>query len=469
MNNKTFITDSFLLQSNTAHSLYFNYAQHLPIIDFHNHLDPQQIAQNTVFETITQVWLKGDHYKWRAMRANGIAENLITGQHSSDQEKFLAWAKTVPKTVRNPLYHWTHLELLRYFGIDVLLNENTAQEIYETCNAQLQKPDFSTQGLLKKMKVEVVGTTDDPIDSLEFHKNLPDSVGLKMVPTFRPDKVLAIENQEVFQSYLQKLGQSAAVKIESIDDLKQTLLHRYEHFVNHGGKATDHGLEQIEVENYTENEIGKIFKKSLNGQILNELEVKQYKSAMMEWLAIQNHSFGLVQQFHLGAMRNNNLAFFEKMGADTGHDTIGEYHLAKSTSRFLDKLNYQNKLAKTILYNLNPSQNDVFAALIGNFQDESYPGKIQFGPAWWFLDQKSGIENHLNSLSNMGLVSRFVGMITDSRSLLSFTRHEYFRRILCNVFAQDINQGLLPNDLPFIGKIIEDIGYFNAKNYFNFK
>ncbi len=464
---KTFITEEFLLKSETAKRLYHDFAQQMPIIDYHNHLIPKQIADDTVFENLTQVWLYGDHYKWRAMRTNGIDERYCTG-NASDQEKFQKYAETVPYTMRNPLYHWTHLELLRYFDVDILLNKDTAAEIYEECSTKLKRPDFSTQNLLRKMKVELVGTTDDPTDSLQYHQQLGNkpSFGGLMLPTFRPDKAMAVENTPDFLAYVQKLTAVSGVQIAHFDDFLAALASRYAHFVSLGCKASDHGLEQIYAEDCTETEAKIIFKKVLDLQAITPLEILKFKSAMLLWFGQQNHAHGLVQQFHLGALRNNNQRLLAALGPDTGFDSIGDFSQARSLSKYLNKLDSTNQLAKTILYNLNPADNEMMAAMIGNFQDGTVAGKIQFGSGWWFLDQKDGMERQINALSNMGLLSQFVGMLTDSRSFLSYPRHEYFRRILCNLIGQDVENQELPNDLPWLGKMVQDICYYNAKAYF---
>ncbi|TAE35805.1 MAG: glucuronate isomerase [Runella slithyformis] len=464
---KTFITEEFLLKSETAKRLYYDFAQQMPIIDYHNHLIPKQIADDTVFENLTQVWLYGDHYKWRAMRTNGIDERYCTGD-ASDQEKFQKYAETVPYTMRNPIYHWTHLELLRYFDVDILLNKDTAAEIYEECSTKLKRPDFSTQNLLRKMKVELVGTTDDPTDSLQYHQQLGNkpSFGGLMLPTFRPDKAMAVENTPDFLAYVQKLTAVSGVQIAHFDDFLAALASRYAHFVSLGCKASDHGLEQIYAEDCTETEAKIIFKKVLDLQAITPLEILKFKSAMLLWFGQQNHAHGLVQQFHLGALRNNNQRLLAALGPDTGFDSIGDFSQARSLSKYLNKLDSTNQLAKTILYNLNPADNEMMAAMIGNFQDGTVAGKIQFGSGWWFLDQKDGMERQINALSNMGLLSQFVGMLTDSRSFLSYPRHEYFRRILCNLIGQDVENQELPNDLPWLGKMVQDICYYNAKAYF---
>lgn len=466
---KPFLSDDFLLQTETARTLYHQHAAPQPIIDYHCHLPPDQIAQNRQFDNITQIWLYGDHYKWRAMRANGVNERFITGE-ASDWEKFEKWAETVPYTVRNPLYHWTHLELRRYFGITELLNKDSARRIYDQCNALLQTPEYRVQGLLRKMNVVTVCTTDDPADTLEHHQALAGlDFGTRILPTFRPDKAMTPEAAD-YRQYLAKLGAAAGVEIRSYADLLAALRRRHDFFAAQGGRLSDHGLEQIYAADYTETEVAAIFEKALAGQPLSALEIEQFKSAMLVELAIMDWEKDWTQQFHLGALRNNNTRALRELGPDTGWDSIGDFPQARALSRFLDTLDNQNKLAKTILYNLNPADNDLIATMIGNFQDGSVAGKIQFGSGWWFLDQKDGMEKQLNALSSMGLLSQFVGMLTDSRSFLSFPRHEYFRRILCNLLGRDVENGELPaEELPWLGQLVENISYGNAKNYFGFE
>jgi glucuronate isomerase len=466
---KPFLSDDFLLQTETARTLYHEHAAPQPIIDYHCHLPPDQIAQNRQFENITQIWLYGDHYKWRAMRANGVNERFVTGD-ASDWEKFEKWAETVPYTVRNPLYHWTHLELRRYFGITELLNKDSARRIYDQCNALLQTPEYSVQGLLRKMNVVTVCTTDDPADSLEHHQALAShDFGTRILPTFRPDKAMTPEASD-YRQYLDKLGAAAGTEIRSYADLLAALRQRHDFFASLGGRLSDHGLEQIYAADYTQEEVAAIFEKAQASQLLSAEEIEKFKSAMLVELAVMDWEKGWTQQFHLGALRNNNTRALRELGPDTGWDSIGDFSQARALSRFLDRLDNQNKLAKTILYNLNPADNDLFATMIGNFQDGSSAGKIQFGSGWWFLDQKDGMEKQLNSLSNMGLLSQFVGMLTDSRSFLSFPRHEYFRRILCNLLGRDVENGELPaEELPWLGKLVENISYGNAKNYFGFE
>ena len=465
---KEFLDKNFLLQSHTAEKLYHKYARDLPIIDFHCHLPPEDIAINRKFETITQIWLYGDHYKWRAMRANGISENYCSG-NANDEEKFLKWAETVPYTMRNPLFHWAHLELRRYFNIDRLLNPDSAKVIYKTCNTLLNTDGFSTKNLLRKMNVEIVCTTDDPIDTLEYHKKISDdNFDIKVLPTFRPDKSLAVENPVTYNQYLNKLGESTGLDISSFTELIDALKKRHDFFAGRGCKLSDHGVDTFYAENFTINEILKIFQKVRNGKTLDPYESQKYKSALLLELGIMNHEKGWTQQFHYGALRNNNSLMLNKTGPDTGFDSIGDEPVARSMSLFLNRLAAKGKLTKTIIYNLNPKDNELVASMTGNFQDGTIPGKIQFGSGWWFLDQKNGIEQQLNSLSNMGLLSRFVGMLTDSRSFLSYPRHEYFRRVLCNLIGEDVEKGELPQDLKLLGKMVQDISYFNAKNYFNF-
>jgi glucuronate isomerase len=465
---KEFLDKNFLLQSQTAEKLYHEYASNLPIIDYHCHLPPEDIAVNRNFETITQIWLNGDHYKWRAMRANGISEKYCTG-NANDEEKFLKWAQTVPYTMRNPLYHWTHLELRRYFNIDKLLNPDSAKVIYETCNTFLNTDGFSTQNLLRKMNVEIVCTTDDPIDSLEHHKKISDdNFDIKVLPTFRPDKVLAIENPVTYNQYLNKLGELTGLDIISFTELIDALKKRHDFFAGMGCKLSDHGIDTFYAEIYTVDEISKIFGKIRNGKTPDPYEIQKYKSALLLELGIMNHEKGWTQQFHYGALRNNNSLMLNRTGPDTGFDSIGDEPVARSMSLFLNRLAAREKLTKTMIYNLNPKDNELVASMTGNFQDGTTPGKIQFGSGWWFLDQKNGIEQQLNSLSGMGLLSRFVGMLTDSRSFLSYPRHEYFRRVLCNLIGEDVEKGELPQDLELLGKMVQDISYFNAKNYFNF-
>jgi len=464
---KAFLDSNFLLDTPTAERLYHEYAKQMPIIDYHCHLPPNEIAEDKQFENLTQIWLYGDHYKWRAMRTNGVAEQFITG-NASDYEKYEKWAATLPYTLRNPLYHWSHLELSRYFGVNKLLNPNTAKEIYESCTTALQTPEYSVRNLIRKMNVEVIGTTDDPTDDLAYHQVIKDSgFEIKVAPTFRPDKAILIQNQN-FTSYIAKLAQTCDMNIQNFWDLLEALYRRADFFELMGCKLSDHGLEQLYAIDFTDQEADRIFRKRLAEQTIYEGEALLYQSALLYHLGILYHQKGWTQQFHLGAMRNNSNRMMRILGPDTGFDSIGDYSQAQALARFLNRLDDENRLAKTILYNLNPRDNEVMATMIGNFNDGSIAGKMQFGSGWWFLDQLDGMEKQINTLSNMGLLSRFVGMLTDSRSFLSFPRHEYFRRLLCNIFGNDVEKGLLPNDIPWIGKIVQDISYNNAKSYFNF-
>ena len=465
---KPFLDENFLLETKTAEVLYHEHAKKMPIIDYHSHLIPAQIAENKQFRNISQPWLYGDHYKWRAMRSNGVDEEFCTGD-ADDWEKFKKWAETVPNTLRNPLYHWTHLELKRYFGIEVILNPQTAKEIYDRANGMLQKKEYSVHGLLNKMNVELVCTSDDPIDSLEYHTKIASGdCKTKILPTWRPDKAMAVENTGTYNEYIEKLSEVSGIEIASFTILVEALRKRHDYFASVGCKLSDHGLERFHVEDYTEVEIKAIFLKVRSGLDLASLEIEKFKSAMLYEFGIMDYEKAWTQQFHYGAQRNNNSRFFAKVGPDTGFDSIGDDKAAASMAKFLDRLDSENKLTKTILYNLNPAHNEMVATMIGNFQDGTIPGKIQWGSGWWFLDQKDGIEKQINTLSNQGLLSRFVGMLTDSRSFLSFPRHEYFRRILCNLLGNDVEKGLLPNDMKLLGGMVEDICYNNAKQYFNF-
>ena len=466
---KKFLDENFLLKSKTAQQLYHEFAAPMPIIDYHNHLSPEQVAYDKSFDNITQVWLYGDHYKWRAMRTNAVNENFITG-NASDWEKFQAWAATVPYTLRNPLYHWTHLELQRYFDVHDILNADSAKKIYEECSAKLQTKVYSVQGLLKKMNVKLICTTDDPIDSLEHHQKLQKEDSFtKMNPAFRPDKAMNVDDVAGFNQYLSALEKASNIDISTFDHYLKALKNRHDYFAANHCNVSDHGLEEIYAEDYTLSEVVSIFDKIRYGAVLTLEERNKFKSAMLVYFAEWDHEKGWVQQYHLGAIRNNNSRMLSQLGPDTGWDSIGDYSQARTLSKFLNRLDQDNKLAKTIIYNLNPADNELMATMIGNFNDGSSEGKIQWGSAWWFLDQKDGMTKQLNALSNMGLLSKFVGMLTDSRSFLSFPRHEYFRRILCNLFGEEIENGELPNDIGWTGKVIQDICFNNAKNYFDVK
>jgi glucuronate isomerase len=467
---KTFINEDFLLRNETARQLYHGYAKAMPIIDYHCHLPPDQIAADHQFENLTQIWLYGDHYKWRAMRTNGIAEKYCTG-NASDWEKFEQWAATVPYTMRNPLYHWTHLELLRYFDIDIVLNPDTARDIYEECSEKLRTPEYSVRNLLRKMNVKVICTTDDPIDSLEHHQAIRDSgFEIKVLPTFRADKSMLLINDPVaYKEYVEKICQVAGVSNNGdYNGLLEALRKRHEYFAQMGGRLSDHGLEHIYATLFDNQAAFDAAAVALAGSVPDNDAQNTYKSTLLYELAKMDHAKDWTQQFHLGALRNNNSRLLSKLGPDTGWDSIGDFSQAQALSKFLDKLDSTDQLAKTILYNLNSGDNEVIATMVGNFNDGSVAGKIQFGSGWWFQDQKDGMEKQMNALSNMGLISRFVGMLTDSRSFLSYPRHEYFRRILCNLIGTDVENGELPKDMPWLGKLVEDISYHNARQYFGF-
>ncbi len=466
--SKQFLGDHFLLDSETAILLYEQYAAPVSILDYHNHLSPKDLAENRQFRNITEAWLEGDHYKWRAMRINGVAEKFCTGD-ASPLDKFKEWSKTVPYTIRNPLYHWTHLELKNYFGISKLLDETTAHEIYDECTSLLQQDEFRVQTLLTKLNVEVVCTTDDPVDSLEYHRQFArQPTGIKMFPSFRPDKAYATGDPTAFLEYINALSEVSHVRINSFDDLVGSLRERMTQFNDLGCRSADHGAESLYFDPEALAKAPALFKKLQGGKKLNVEERLAFRCAVLIQLCRHYHALGWVQQFHLGALRDNSSRRMRQLGPNSGFDSVGEFPQAQYLSQFLDYLDNTNQLTKTILYNSNPSHNEVFATMTGNFSDGSMPGKIQFGSGWWFLDQKDGMTRQLNALSNTGLLSRFVGMVTDSRSFLSFPRHEYFRRILCNLIGTDVEKGELPADLPWLGKIVKDICYFNAKSYFKF-
>jgi len=462
-----FITEDFLLQTKTARTLYHEHAKKMPIYDYHCHLPADQIAADHQFDNITQAWLYGDHYKWRATRANGIPEKYITGD-ADDYEKFEKWAQTVPYTLRNPLYHWTHLELARYFGInDKLLNPGTAKEIYETCSEMLRTPQFSVRNLMRKMNVKLVCTTEGPLDSLEHHRKIrEDDFEIKVHTAFRPDKAMAVEDLPALNAWIDKLEGACDMAITNFALYIEAIRERHYYFHENGCRLSDHGLETAYAEDYTESEIKNIFNKIRTGKKLDTLESLKFKSAMMVEFALMDYESGWVMQLHLGALRNTSTRMLKTVGPDTGFDSIGDFETARPLAKFLDALDKNKELPKTILYNLNPRDNELIATMVGNFQDGSAPGKLQYGSAWWFLDQKDGMEKQLAALSNMGLLSRFVGMLTDSRSFLSYPRHEYFRRILCNILGSDVEAGLLPADMALLGKMVEDICFNNAKDYF---
>lgn len=465
---KAFLSEEFLLQTEAAKTLYHDFAENSPIFDYHCHLPVGEIAENKNFENLTQIWLKNDHYKWRAMRAIGIEERLITGD-GSDFEKFQAWAATVPKTLRNPLYHWTHLELKRYFGISgKLLCPDSAKEVYDTCTEMLQAENFSTRSILQRMNVKAICTTDDPVDTLEHHLHMQEdrTFSVKVLPAFRPDKALGVESPKSFNHWVDQLEAAADMPIADYGSFLEAVRKRHDFFHIAGCRISDHGIEHPYAEDYTLKEIQRLFDKVRQGGRLERHEVMKYRSAVLIELAKMDAEKDWTQQFHLGALRDTNSWAMRKLGPDTGYDTISDFEMAKALAKFLDTLNREGQLAKTILYVMNPRDNALIATMIGNFQDGCIPGKMQFGAAWWFNDQKDGIEKQINALSYMGLVSTFVGMITDSRSFLSYSRHEYFRRVLCNVLGNDIENGELPDDMELIGNMVKDICLRNAVRYF---
>ena len=464
---KPFIHDNFLLGTKTAERLFHKYSDNQPIIDFHCHLSPAMIADDRQFANLTQAWLEGDHYKWRAMRTNGVNEKFCTGD-ASDQEKFKKWAETVPATAGNPLYHWTHLELARYFNITELLSASSAAGIYEISTSMLHTKEFSTRSLIRKMKVEAICTTDDPADTLEHHLKLKDSFEIKVLPTFRPDNVIKTEDPENFKSYIQKLELASSTEIRNFDTLLEALDKRHNFFHQTGCRLSDHGLDRFYFTSFSSHEIETIFRNLLEGKIISLQEAEQYKTAVMLELCRMNHKRGWVQQFHVGAIRNNNSRMFRMMGPDTGWDSIGNPQDVLKISKFLNELDNNDQLAKTILYNLNPADNEMMITMAGNFNDGSAAAKVQYGAAWWFLDQKSGMEKHLKDLAALGILRRFIGMVTDSRSFLSYPRHEYFRRLACNLVGEEVEKGHIPDEEEILKPMIEWISYRNAKEYFGF-
>jgi glucuronate isomerase len=464
---KPFIHENFLLGNKTAEKLYHKYSENKPIIDFHCHLSPEMIEQDHQFANLTRAWLEGDHYKWRAMRSNGINEKFCTG-NASDIEKFKKWAETVPATAGNPLYHWTHLELLRYFNISELLSPSTAESIYERASKLLQTKEFSTRSIIRKMKAEVVCTTDDPADTLEHHLKLKDTFEIKVLPTFRPDNVIKTEDPEKFMAYINRLELVCGIEIRNFDTLVGALDKRHTFFHDMGCRLSDHGLDRFYYSLFTAQEINSIFKKLIKGEIISSEEAEKYKTAVMLELCRLNHKRGWTQQFHVGALRNSNSRMFRQMGPDTGWDSIGAIQDPLKMSKFLSELDNNEQLAKTILYNLNPADNEMMITMAGNFNDGSYAMKVQYGAAWWFLDQKIGMEKHLKDLAAFGLLRRFIGMVTDSRSFLSYPRHEYFRRLVCNYIGEEVEKGLFPDEEEILKPIIEGISYRNAKEYFGF-
>jgi glucuronate isomerase len=465
---KKFMDENFLLENETAIRLYHEYAAKMPIIDYHCHLSPKEIAEDKKYRNITEIWLGGDHYKWRAMRINGVDEKYIAGD-ADDREKFFKWAETMPYCIGNPLYHWTHLELKRFFGIDSLLSRDTAGETWDKCNEMLQRGEFSAKNLIKRSNVEVICTTDDPADTLEYHDAIKkdESFGVKVLPTFRPDNGINIDKAG-FAAWVEKLADVSGMEIKNYDDFKKAMAGRMEHFNSRGCKLSDHAMDPVVFMECSGQEASEIFGNALAGKKLNPEEVMKYKTDMMVFLGQQYSRLGWAMQLHIGCIRDVNSSYYRVLGPNTGFDAINDCSFAESLGRLLDNINEAGGLPKTIIYCLNPSDNEVIGTITGCFQGGGIPGKIQFGTAWWFNDQKDGMLRQMSALANLGLLSRFVGMLTDSRSFLSYTRHEYFRRILCNMIGKWAEKGEAPNDMKLLGKMVEDICYNNAKNYFGF-
>jgi glucuronate isomerase len=463
---KAFLDQHFLLNTDTAIHLYENAVKDLPIFDFHCHLNPQEVLENKPYENITQVWLGGDHYKWRAMRMHGIGERFITGD-ASDWEKFAAWADTVSHLFGNPLYHWTHLELKMFFGIEKILGPETAREIYDECNAKLQLPEFRPRALIERSNVNFIGTTDDPISNLEYHQFLKTDESFKatIAPTFRPDGAIFIE-RPTFKTWIEKLSEVSGIKVYSLDEFLKALKQRVDYFHENGGRASDHDIPKMEYVETTKEEVQAIFQKGLNGEQITTDEITSYRAFLLTELGKMYAEKQWVMQLHMGALRNNNTKMKNLIGPDTGFDSVGEANFAEGISRFLDALDKQDALPRTVLFNLNAKDNPVLAGMMGNFYEEGVPGKIQFGSGWWFLDHIDGMERQMKELANVGLLSHFIGMLTDSRSFLSYARHDYFRRILCNLLGDWVEGGLIPNDRNFLEKMVKNIGYYNAENYF---
>lgn len=465
---KKFMDENFLLQTETARKLYHEHAAKMPIFDYHCHINPKDIAEDRRFNTITEVWLAGDHYKWRGMRTNGVDERFCTGD-ATDWEKFEKWAETVPQTLRNPLFHWTHLELKKFFGINEVLSPKNARAIYDACNEKLRTPEYSCRNIIRMANVHTICTTDDPIDNLQYHQQIKaDGFEVAVLPAWRPDKAMMVDDPAFYNAYVDQLAAAAGMTIRTFADLMTALEKRHQFFHENGCRLSDHGLDTAFAEDYTPEEISAIFAKVRSGNKLTASEILKFKSCMLYEFGVMDHSRGWTQQLHIGALRNNNSRLFRQLGPDTGFDSIGDEPVAAPLSKLLDRLDQNNQLCKTILYNLNPRDNELYATMIGNFQDGSVPGKMQYGSGWWFLDQKDGMEKQINALSNLGLLSRFVGMLTDSRSFLSYTRHEYFRRTLCNILGNDVENGEIPCDMELLGQMVENISFNNAKNYFNF-
>lgn len=466
----SFLDEDFLLETDIARDLYHNVARDLPIIDYHCHLPPEQMAEDHTFRSLTEIWLEGDHYKWRAMRANGVSEDLITGD-ATDWEKFEAWARSVPDTLLNPLYHWNAMELRRAFGVEEPLSPDNARRVFDYCNARLRESDLSALGILRRFRVAVVCTTDDPTHSLDSHRKLAARVDpdTRVFPTWRPDKALAVDQVAVWNEWVDALAAAARASISSWDNLLAALETRHTVFHELGCRASDHGLDRMCAEPFTDAQVSALFDRLRGGSGLNSAEADVFRSALLHRMALLDHARGWVQQFHLGALRNTNTRMRRRLGPDTGFDAIGDFDQARPLSGFLDRLDQTNQLAKTILYNVNPSDNAIFATLAGCFQDGSVPGKMQWGSAWWFLDQLDGMEAQMRTLATMGLLARFVGMITDSRSFLSYPRHEYFRRLLCQMLGEEVRRGRVPDDRKSLGALVANISFYNARDYFGFK
>ena len=465
-----YITDDFMLDTEYARDLYHNYAKQMPIVDFHCHLPPDQVADDYQFTNMTDIWLKGDHYKWRLMRANGVPERFCTGE-ADDWEKFQKWAETVPCLLRNPAYHWTHLELRKPFGItDRLFSPDTAKSVWDDCNQSLAKPEFSARGIMKMLNVALVCTTDDPADSLEAHRKAAEdkAFDIQMLPTWRPDRALAVDSPEAFNAWLDRLEAASGIACSSYEALLEALHERAGFFASRGCRMADHGLEVPYADDYTLKEVQAAFLEARSGKTPSPEAARRYKSALMYELGLLNHAMGWAQQLHLGPLRNTNSRMFKALGPDAGYDSVGDEPMAQALAGFLDRLDAEDRLARTVLYNINPAANMMLATMTGNFQDGSVPGKVQFGSGWWFNDQLDGMRQQIETLSQTGVLSRFVGMLTDSRSFLSYPRHDYFRRLLCNMFGYDLAHGLLPPTIAHIGHIVQDICYYNPVRYFGF-
>jgi len=462
----SFLSEDFLLDNPTARILYFEHAAKMPIYDYHCHLPAKDIAEDKQFTNLSEIWLRGDHYKWRLMRVNGIDERFITGD-APDYEKFQKWAQTLPFCIANPIYHWTHLELKRYYGIKKILSPDTAQEIYQSANQMLQSKDFSVKNLLRKANVKLICTTEDPLDSLEYHRALKkDGFEVSVHTTFRPDKAMNLDNLPELNRWIDSLRQITNVDVKDFQSYIEAIRIRHNFFHQNGCRLSDHGLDRVYSEDYTAEEIEKIFLLIIKGKEITGIQKDKFKSAMLYEFALMDYERKWAQQFHIGALRNINTKMFGALGPDSGYDSIADFPIAAPLAKFLDRLARAEKLTKTIIYNLNPADYEPIASIIGGFQDGSFPCKIQVGPAWWFLDTKDGIKKHLRTLANFSILSHFIGMLTDSRSFLSFVRHEYFRRILCNFIGSEVESGLLPNDISFIGQIVRNICYNNARTYF---